>query len=58
LLRRCGATELVQYGFEALRELQPASGPQGIDNDLEFARCDDEVQAIRVDIESRIVCWI
>jgi hypothetical protein len=43
--------KLTEHTLKALGQLNIASRPQCIDNNVEFSRADDQVDAIAIDVE-------
>ena len=50
--------ELAQHGLKALGEFDVADRTQRVNDDVELGGRENEVQAIRFDIELRLTCWI
>jgi hypothetical protein len=46
--------KLTEHTLKALGQLNIANRPQSIDNDVEFGRADNQVDAIAIDIEQRL----
>ena len=46
--------KLTEHTLEAFGQLNVANRPQCIDNNVEFSRADNQVDAIAIDIEQRL----
>jgi hypothetical protein len=51
-------TKLSQHTLKALGQLNVANGPQCINEDVEFGRADNQVDAIAIDIEQELATGI
>jgi hypothetical protein len=50
--------KLAQHTLEAVGQLNIANRTQCIDNDVEFSRTENQVEAIAIDIEQRLILGV